>query len=140
MPSDDQRIICRKCQWSIRDAFGESNDQDKEQEVGHEATEFLDHESNDQNLFSEFKPEQYSEQEMQWIYELEFVVEVSINNEESYQLTQYFKKKQIAEGSEASTRPQRARKVPVRQGYWRASSINVYRVGFCLIYVIKKRK
>ena len=52
---------------------------------------------------------------MHWDDELEYAVEVSIDNEESYQPTHYFKKKLISERSEVSTRPQGARKAPVRQ-------------------------
>ena len=115
----------------INDAFAEnvneilemldrnSNDQDQEQEVDkeHEAAEFPNHESNGQELFSEPEPDHYDEPEMHWDDELEFAVEVSIDNEESYQPTHYFKKKLISEGSEVSTRPQRTRKAPVRLGY-----------------------
>ena len=49
--------------------------------------------------------------------EIEFAVEVSVENEESYQPTHYLKKKLAEEVSEGITRLQRTRKVPERLGF-----------------------
>ena len=49
--------------------------------------------------------------------ELEFAVEVSVDNEESYQPTHYLKRKLAEEVPEVVTRPQRTRKVPERLGF-----------------------
>ena len=50
-----------------------------------------DHESNDQVLLSEPEPDQLNEPELHWDDDFEFPVEVSVDNEESYQPTHYFR-------------------------------------------------
>ena len=91
----------------------ESNEQDQTQEVvlilknrkkEQEAVELSDHESNDQNLLSEPEPDQPNEPELHWDDDFKFPVEVSVDNEESYQQSHYFRKL-FDERAKVSSRP-----------------------------------
>ena len=61
----------------------------------YEAVDTISRVSKDQVFFSEPRQESdhLTEYELYWDEELEFAVEVSVDNEKSYQPTHYFKKK-----------------------------------------------